>query len=450
MSIELAFFISMAFLLFLCIKLKLNAFVTLLLTALLMGILAGMPATDVVQGIVSGFAKTVESIGIVIIFGVMLGNYLEASSAANRIALDTVKLVGERNVSLAMAITGYIVSIPVFSDSGFVILIPIVKKIARKCKIPLAVLAVSLLGGLWATHVYVPPTPGPLAAAGLLGIDVGRAILYGSFASIFMTAGGWCFAELYLRKKGKDFFKFQDERSYYVETASEEMDEDTGENDDLPTLFSSLLPLLIPLVLILLETTCNMLLPEESPILSLTQFLGDANVALALGCFAAIALFYKRLGSVAVMNTINKSMQEAGPIVFITAAGGALGQILKASGAGANLAEMVINTRMPFILVPFVIAAILKIVQGSGTVAVVTAATLSAPIAATLGMDPILIFLASGAGARTFCHLNDSMFWIYSNYTGYDVETTLKTMTFSSIFLALGGLVATFIVSLWL
>lgn len=147
---------------------------------------------------------------------------------------------------------------------------------------------------------------------------------------------------------------------------------------------------------------------------------------------------------------MDATLKDAGPIVFITAAGGALGQILKVSGAGEKLAQMVIDTGLPFILIPFVIAAVLKIVQGSGTVAVVTAATLSAPIAAQLGLDPILIFLASGAGARSCCHVNDSYFWVYTNCMGFDMKTGLKTLSVANIFMALGGLLATFIASLWL
>ena len=442
LPIEIVFLIGMAFLLFLALKVKVNAFMSLLGTAVVMGLLAGMPATDVIGAITTGFSGTVKSIGIVIIFGIMLGNYLEASHATTKMALDTVKLVGQKRSGLAMAISGYIVSIPVFSDAGFVILSPLVKAIAKKTRIPLAILAVSLSAGLLATHVYVPPTPGPLAAAGMLGIDIGRAILYGAFASVFMTAAGWLFAELYFRNKPESFYTFREDAEPEPEV---EMDE-----DKLPGSLTSIVPLLVPLVLIVLNTTFKMLLPENSLAVKIASFIGDPNVALALGTLLAIALLGKRLGSQAIMKTMDETLKDAGPIVFITAAGGALGQILKASGAGAKLAQMVIDTGLPFILIPFAIAAVLKIVQGSGTVAVVTAATLSAPIAAQLGLDPILIFLASGAGARSCCHVNDSYFWVYTNCMGFDMKTGLKTLSVSNIFMALGGLLATFIASLWL
>ena len=348
--IEIVFLIGMAILLFLALKVKVNAFMALLGTALVMGLLAGMPTTAVVNGIVTGFAGTVKSIGIVIIFGIMLGNYLEASKATNKMALDTVKLVGEKRSGLAMAISGYIVSIPVFSDAGFVILSPLVKAISKKAKIPLAVLAVSLSAGLLATHVYVPPTPGPLAAAGMLGIDIGRAILYGGFAAIFMTGAGWLFAELYFRNKPESFYTYREDAEPQPEA---DMDE-----ADLPSSLTAVFPLLVPIVLIIMNTTFNMLLPKGSPVLNVTSFIGDPNIALAIGALLAIALLGKRLGSKKVMKIMDASLKDAGPIVFITAAGGALGQILKASGAGASLAQMVINTGMPFILIPFTIAAV--------------------------------------------------------------------------------------------
>mgnify|MGYP002948030677 FL=1 len=376
----------------------------------------------------------------------MLGNYLDAAKGTNRMAYDAVKLVGQKRAGLAMAITGYIVSIPVFSDAAFVILTPLVKAIHKKTKIPLAILAVSLSAGLLSTHVFVPPTPGPLAAAGLLGIDIGRAILYGAFGAVFMTAAGWIFAELYFRNKPESYYTFRDEEAQKEDEATPSIDDDK----DLPGTFASLMPLVVPIVLILLNTTCGMILPEDSPILSIVSFVGDSNIALAIGAVLSIITLGKRLGGKAIIDIMDKTLKDAGPIVFITAAGGALGQVLKVSGAGDSLAQMVLNTGLPFILIPFVISGLLKVVQGSGTVAVTTAATLCAPIAASLGLDPILIFLASGAGARLCCHVNDSYFWVYTNCMGFDMKTGLKTLSISNLSMSLGGLLATFICSLWL
>ena len=445
MPIEVVFVIGMAVLLVLCLKIKANAFISLLATALVMGLLAGMSGADTIGAITGGFSGTVKSIGIIIIFGIMLGNYLDAAKGTNRMALDAVRLVGQKRAGLAMAITGYLVSIPVFSDAAFVILTPLVKAIHKKTRIPLAILAVSLSAGLLATHVYVPPTPGPLAAAGLLGIDIGQAIIYGAFAAVCMTLFGWIFAEVYFKNKPDSFYQFRDD----VKEAEKEMvslDDDT----DLPGTLASLLPLVVPICLIIAKTTCDMVCAEGSPILTVTSFIGDSNVALAIGAILAIAMLGKRLGGKKVLEVMDVTLKDAGPIVFITAAGGALGQVLKVSGAGDSLANMVISTGLPFILIPFVISGVLKVVQGSGTVAVTTAATLCAPIAASLGLNPILIFLASGAGARACCHVNDSYFWVYTNCMGFDMKTGLKTLSVSNVVMSLGGLFATFVCSLWL
>ena len=445
MPMELIFIIGMAVLLILCVKVKANAFISLLATALVMGLLSGMSGADTVAAITGGLSGTVKSIGIVIIFGIMLGNYLDAAKGTNRMAFDAVRLVGQKRAGLAMAITGYLVSIPVFSDAAFVILTPLVKAIHKKTRISLAILAVSLSAGLLSTHVFVPPTPGPLAAAGLLGIDIGRAILYGAFGAFFMTLAGWIFAEIYFRNKPDSYYSFRDEEEHKKDEALS-IEDDT----DLPGTLASLLPLVVPILLILLNTTCGMMLPEDSPVMTVVSFVGDSNIALAIGAVLAIITLGKRLGGKVIIDVMDKTLKDAGPIVFITSAGGALGQVLKVSGAGDSLAQMVLNTGLPFILIPFVISGLLKVVQGSGTVAVTTAATLCAPIAASLGLDPILIFLASGAGARLCCHVNDSYFWVYTNCMGYDMKTGLKTLSISNVVMSLGGLAATFICSLWL
>lgn len=445
MPIELVFIIGVAILLFLCIKVKTNAFIALIAAAAVMGMLAGLSGADTVKAITTGFAGTVRSIGIVIIFGILLGNYLDEAKGTNRMALDAVRLVGQKRAGLAMAITGYLVSIPVFSDAACVILTPLVKAIHKRTKIPLAVLAVSLSGGLLATHVYVPPTPGPLAAAGLLGIDIGRAIIYGAFAAVIMTLFGWIFAETFLRSRPESYYTFRD-----AETTIENSEVDSLDDSALPGTMQSLIPLAVPLLLIVSNTTCSMMLPKDSPVLKITSFIGDANVALAIGAVLAIITLGKRMGCKKILDLMDKTLKDAGPIVFITAAGGSLGQVLSVSGAGDSLAKMVMNTGLPFILIPFVISGLLKIVQGSGTVAVTTAATLCAPIAVSLGLDPILIFLASGAGARSCCHVNDSYFWVYTNCMGFDMKTGLKTLSLGNIFMALGGLTATYICSLWL
>ena len=236
----LVFLIGIAVLMVLCVVFKVNAFISLLVTALVFGALTGMGGVEIVDTITAGFAGTVESIGIVIIFGIMLGNYLDASKATNRMALDTVRLVGQKRSGIAMSICGYIISIPVFSDAAMVILTPLVKSIHKKTRIPLAILAVSLASGLLATHVYVPPTPGPLAAAGLLGIDIGEAILYGAFAAVFMTLFGTVFAHLFFKNKPDSYYSWRDDAEQKEEKEISD-GKDLMDDKDLPGTLASIL-----------------------------------------------------------------------------------------------------------------------------------------------------------------------------------------------------------------
>lgn len=256
MPMEFVFIIGMAVLLILCVKVKANAFISLLATALVMGLLSGMSGADTVAAITGGFFRHGKEHRYRHHFWYHVRKLSGCGKGNQPHALDAVRLVGQKRAGLAMAITGYLVSIPVFSDAAFVILTPLVKAIHKKTRIPLAILAVSLSAGLLSTHVYVPPTPGPLAAAGLLGIDIGRAILYGAFGAIFMTLAGWIFSEIYFRNKPDSYYSFRDEEEQKKDEALS-IEDDT----DLPGTLASLLPLVVPILLILLNTTCGMLLP---------------------------------------------------------------------------------------------------------------------------------------------------------------------------------------------
>ncbi len=442
MSSIMAFGIGLVVLLFLAIKLRISAFVALLVGAVTIGLLSGMEGVAVVKGITEGFGKTLSSIGIIIIFGVMLGKYLEDSGGARRLAVDCVRMLGQKKSPFAMSIAGYLISIPVFSDVGYVILSPLAKAISNKSGVAFSALAVSLAVGLLATHVYVPPTPGPLAVAGLLKIDIGRAIAYGSFAAIFMTLFGWAWAMFYVARKHPE--------AYQYHATSTDTPADVTSEKDMPGTMPSLFPLLFPMVLILLNTTSSMLLGKKHPVAQIFAFIGDANVALALGTVLAIVMLGKRIGKEKVLKIMDAALTESGQIIFITAAGGSLGAILKISGAGNAVADYVAQSGLPFILIPFVISGLLKAIQGSGTVAVITAATLCAPMAAQLNMDPILIFLATGAGARLICHVNDSFFWVFTKMNEYDMNMGLKTLSISGLPMALGGLFATWLAQMFM
>ncbi len=449
MPVELAFVLGLTVLLVLAIPLKVNAFVSLILSAATIGLLSGMGVEATVDGITGGFGSTVSKIGIIIIFGVILGQYLEDSRGAESLARSTVRFVGKKRSSLAMALSGYIISIPVFSDVGYVILAPLAKAISRASRVSFYVIAVALSAGLLATHVFVPPTPGPLAVAGLLDIEIGRMVIWGGFAALCMTLGGWAWAQFVLPSYMEEYIP--EEHSQGEGEGDEKKGEDTETMEvEAPGLLVSAFPLLLPLVLILTHTTSKMVLPEGHPALGITGALGNANVAMILGAFSGLALLGKRCRErgKSPLKIMDQSLKSAGPIIFITAAGGSLGSILKTSGAGGALADIIASSGLPFILVPFAISGLLKTIQGSGTVAVITAATLCLPIADQLQLDPILIALAAGSGARLICHVNDSYFWVFANMSGFDTKTALKTLSAANLFMAFSGLFATWVASL--
>lgn len=446
MPFGLVFLIGILVLLFFIVKLKTNAFVGLLAATFAIGACSGMPLTTVISTISEGFGGTVTSIGLVIIFGTILGKYLEVTNSTDRMALSIVEGFGESNTALAMALTGYIISIPVFSDSAMVVLSPLVLALAAKNKKPrvaIAVLGTSLAAGLLSTNVFFPPTPGPLAAAGMLNIDIGQAMLFGGLVALIRTLFGWGYAKFFLNKKAEDWFTYDNQA--IIDAAAGDKEE-----KNMPGLFGALLPLLLPLVLILTNTFSKMIFGEESAVVSVTSFIGDPIVALVIGCVIAMIIHKDTLKGEGILSTLNAGLKESGSIVFVVAAGGALGSILKASGVGASLAESVASLPIPTLLIPFLIGATIKMINGSGTTALITAVTICEPMVAALGMSPIIIFLAACCGASICSHINDSFFWVYSGNLGMDMKTGLKTLSASCIVSTVGALGATFVLSLFL
>lgn len=264
MPFGLVFIIGILVLLFFIVKLKTNAFIGLLAATFTIGACSGMPLTEVVSTISEGFGGTVTSIGLVIIFGTILGKYLEVTNSTDRMALSIVDAFGESNSALAMALTGYIISIPVFSDSAMVVLSPLVIALAAKNKKPrvaIAVLGTALAGGLLSTNVFFPPTPGPLAAAGMLNIDIGQAMLFGGLVALIRTLFGWLYAKFFLQKKEENWFTYDNQE--IIEAASKD-----NEEKNMPRLTGALFPLVFPLVLILMNTFGKIIFGEGSSIVS--------------------------------------------------------------------------------------------------------------------------------------------------------------------------------------
>ena len=371
----------------------------------------------IVNSITSGFGGTLGSIGIIIGFGVMMGQIFEVTGAAKRMAHTFLKLFGKKREEEALALTGFLVSIPIFCDSGFVVLAPIAKAISKATKKSVIALGVSLAAGLVITHSLVPPTPGPLGVCGIFGVDVGKYILLSIVLSIPMAIGCIAYARLFLSKK---YYRIENEDGEIVELPYQEPDYDNAfamDTEGLPSAFVSFLPLLLPIILILINTVATAL-GQTAGIMEVLIFLGQPIVAVGLGLIVAIFTLGSGLDRQTVVSEMEKGMMSAGIIMLVTGGGGALGQIIKDSGLGTFMAEGLAQTAIPIMILPLVISTAMRFIQGSGTVAMTTAASISAPILIAAGASPLLGTVACCVGSLFFGYFNDSYFWVVNRTLG--------------------------------
>ncbi|ARA99577.1 GntP family permease [Geobacillus thermodenitrificans] len=433
---------GISLLLFLIIRSKLHAFVALLLVSLLVGAAAGMPLDKVIESIQNGMGGTLGFVAVVVGLGAMFGQMLEVSGGAERLAQTLINKFGENKAQWALGLTGFIVAIPVFFDVGFIILVPIVYGLARKTGRSLLYYGIPLLAGLAVTHSFVPPTPGPIAVADLIGADLGWVILFGFIAGLpAMIVAGPLFGKYIAKKIHATVPDYMDMKEKQWEK-------------DLPGFGTIAGIIFIPLVLILLNTVSGAVLPEGNGIRAFLTFLGHPFVALTIATLLAFYLLGQKRGFTKqeVQDIATKSLEPAGIIILVTGAGGVFKQILIDSGVGKVLADMMATSSLPPIVLAFLIAAIVRVSQGSATVAMVTAAGLIAPLIETLGLSgPILgmIVIAIAAGATILSHVNDSGFWLVNRYFGLDVKDTLKSWTVMETLIALVGFVVVLILSLF-
>ncbi|RLD68727.1 MAG: GntP family permease [Bacteroidetes bacterium] len=412
-----------------------HPFLSLLLAAIVMGFVGGLSESEVTSTLMNGFGKTLGSIGIIIAFGTIIGAYLEKSGGAKTLANWALRLIGEKRSPLAMNITGFIVSIPVYCDSGFVILSSLNKAISKSAKIPLVVLGVSLAAGLYATHVFVPPTPGPLAAAAALEADLGLVIILGLIVAIPVSFAGLFWAKFIGRKM----------KPKLVETELVK-----AKVEKLPKVSLSFTPILVPIILIALKSISNYPThPFGTGIIAeIMNFIGNPVIALFAGVFLAFRLKGENKKETH-FNWVSSGLREAGIIILITGAGGAFGAILRATGIGDIIGSSFSDLQIGLLL-PFLIAAVLKSAQGSSTVSIITTAAIVAPILVSFGLDSalgrVLTVLSIGAGAMTVSHLNDSFFWVVAQFTEMDTKTALKSQTVSTLLQGLTGIVIIMII----
>lgn len=448
----LGLFLGIAVMIILVMKTKTHTFIALLLAALIAGLVGKMSPNDAINAIQDGFGNTLKSTGIIIGLGVMMGGVLEKSGAAERLAYTFIKLIGKGKEEWALGITGWIVSIPVFADSAVVIFAPLCKALSRVSGKSVIGLALAMACGLQCTHAMVPPTPGPLTAAGMMNVDVGQMILVGAALSIpiFIAAifySKWIGKKIYQIPRLDGTYDRKDFKKEYIKTM-EELDS-IMDTKELPGIWNSLAPIVVPLILIFCKTGISLTSIDSGMVYQIISLLGSPVVALAIGTTFAVYGLGQKYGKDEIINIMNDSIKDTGIIMLITGAGGSLGNVIKVSGIGDVLGAMVVSWAIPAILIPVIIAALMRIALGSATVAITTAASLTAPLIPMLGVSPVLLAQACCIGAIAFGYFNDSGFWVFNGMFGLtDMKDQLKCKTAVSMVMSGVGVIELLILNM--
>ena len=423
------------------VKFKMHPVFSLTIAALVSGFFLGLGPQQIMSTIGEGFGKTLSGIGLVIAFGTVIGIYLEKTGSTQVLANSILKIIGLKRSPLAINLAGYVISIPVFCDSGFIILSPLNKAISKKTGIPALVFAIALATGLYSAHVFVPPTPGPLAAAAILEADLGLVMLLGLLVSIPVSLTGYFWAR-FIGKSLKE----------EAESEAVVQQEEAVQAQVKP--YQAFLPLIVPIILIAMKSVVNYPTHPlgEDWLFLVFDFVGSPIVALLIGVFFAFALG-RKIPSKEKEGWVPEAFRQAGSIVLITGAGGAFGAILRTIDI-ASVINLESSTGIGGLLVTFVIAAVLKTAQGSSTVAIITTSAIIAPLLETFGLlsitDKALAVLAVGAGAMTVSHINDSYFWVVSQFSNINVKTALKGHTMGTLFQGIVGILMVLLLYLFL
>lgn len=439
---------AVGLLLFMVLKLKISAFIALLITAIYVGIISGMPLKGVTQAIQDGMAGTLGFVATVVGLGAIFGQMLESSGGAESLAHYLIKKFGTDKASWAMVITGFIIAIPVFLDVGFIILVPIIYALSRDTKRSLLYYGIPLLAGLAVTHSFIPPTPGPVAVAEIINVQLGWVILFGVILG-FPTA----------IIAGPIWGKYISKKIHIMPPAEfDKPSEKTYDENNLPSFRMIALIIAIPLFLILVNTFTGLAVSKnwvsQSIFTDVLEFIGHPFSALIIATLiASYFLCIKRgMDKQKVLELSTKALGPAGIIILITGAGGVLKQILVDSGIGKVMAEGMANSALPPILLAWLLAAVVRVTQGSATVAMITAAGIIAPVLSEFGLnDPqrALVVLSIASGATLLSHVNDSGFWLVGKYFGMNEKQTLQSWTVMESIIAICGLVFTMLASLF-
>ena len=420
------------------VKFKIHPFFALIATTVTFAVVSGMNLEEMLAAFTSGMGGTMADIGLVIALGTVTGALLEKSGAAETMAKTILKITGRKHAALGLAITGYFVSIPVFCDSAFVLLSPIAKRISKDTKISMTTMAVALCMGLHATHMFVPPTPGPLAVAGILNADLGYVILFGALVSIPVMLVGY-FGAVFMGKK----------YDYLPENVT-----DVPENQKLPSPLMAFLPILTPIMLMLLKTIGQMC-GLQGVLMDIFAVLGTPAVALLVGLIIALVgyhqIFPEDTKAWGFDGVFSDALKTAGQIILIVGAGGAFSGVLKASPLQSILTDTFSGLTIG-ILAPFIIGFIFRTCVGSATIAMVTAATMITPLMDVLGfaspMGRVIAMLACAAGGLMVFHGNDDFFWVTATTSEMDTSVAYKTIPIISVCQSLAALAVVFVLSI--
>ncbi len=445
------FFIVLAgvvLLLLMVLRFRLSAFIALLITSVIVGILAGMPLSAITSSMQNGMGNTLGFIATVVGLGAMFGQMLESSGGARSLSRYLIKKFGTEKASWALMLTGFIVGIPIFLDIGLIILVPVVYALTRDSGKSILYYGIPLLAGLAVTHAMVPPTPGPTAVGQILEVDLGWVVIFGLIAGIpTAIIAGPLFGSFIAKKIDIGV------PDILLETESGEK-----QKEEVYPLFRTVIFLIaLPLLLIIISTFVNLGVEKQtlnkSLITDIIVFAGHPFIALIIATLLSVLMCLRRVfKGKEVLNLSTKALGPAGIIILVTGAGGVLKQILTDSGIGKILAESVAGSSIPIILLAWIIAALVRITQGSATVAMITSASIISPMIKSFSFTQphtALVVVSIAAGATIMSHVNDSGFWIVSKYLGMNEKQTLKSWTVMETIVAVVGLIITLILSLF-
>ena len=438
--IVLYLIISVIVIILLTVRLKVHPFIALLLVALVYGFVSGMSSADIITSVNEGFGNTLGGIGLIIILGIIIGAFLENSGGAYAIAEKVLKIIGKNRVPTAMGLIGWFVSIPVFADSGFLLLSPLNRSLSKKAKITLAGSAIALALGLTASHTMVPPTPGPIAAAGILGADLGLVLAVGIPVSLIALIFGIIFAKKFASKT-------------YIDPNPQISDEQLKiRSANAPGALKSSMPVVIPILLIVLRSVIKAMDGLNGVFVDFILFVGEPFIALLIGVFLSLFL-PKKLEKEMLSTTgwVGKSLSDAASIILITGAGGIFGKVLQNSGIAGVLGDTLAGLNLS-IWLPFILAAAIKTAQGSSTVALITTASIMAPLMDKLGfsdsLEKAMVVIAIGAGSAVVSHANDSFFWVVTQMSGMDVRMGYRMQSLGTFVLGTSAALTLFIAHL--